>query len=62
MKRRDIFRIPARLKHSEVTGWSIILTFPGAEVSLNYGDEKPLLTESPINLVLEYTVPDDAQS
>ena len=57
MKRRDIFRVPARIK--QINGlWEVILTFPGAEVSLHYGEEKPLITESPINLVLEYTVPD----
>jgi hypothetical protein len=58
VKRRDIFRVPARVKHIEGLGWTVILTFPGAEVNLHYGDEKPLITESPISLVLEYTVPD----
>lgn len=57
MKHRDIFRVPARVKQG-LTGWQVILTFPGAEVALDYGNEKPLLTESPINLILEYTVPD----
>lgn len=57
MKRRDIFRVPARVKKTD-PGWTVILTFPGAEVSLHY-DEKPLITESPITLVLEYTVPED---
>lgn len=60
MKHRDIFRVFARVEHKP-EGWYIIITFPGAEVSLFYGEEKPLLTESPINLILEYTVP-DAQS
>lgn len=57
MKHRDIFRVPARVER-KAEGWYITITFPGAEVSLFYGEEKPLLTESPINMILEYTVPD----
>lgn len=58
VKHRDIFRVPARVERRP-EGWFIAITFPGAEVSLFYGEEKPLLAESPISLILEYTVPDE---
>lgn len=78
MKRRDIFRVPARVQRRispEIVwkdangnekrqpavdkGWFVIVTLGDTDYAFSYGDEKPLITESPITLVLEYTVPEE---
>lgn len=46
---------------SEDLGWFIVITLGAQEFSFLHGDDKLVLSEPQVNLIIEYTVP-DAQS